>query len=69
MAILLLGRSSLTLFETDFRYHVPDTGLEFRGEFADVIFGNPANLRANNDTSDRLSAGDAIFVKRSAISI
>jgi hypothetical protein len=28
--------------------NVPDTALEFRGEFADVLFVNPANLRANH---------------------
>ncbi len=58
---ILLGRSSLTIFETDFRYHVPDTGLEFRGEFADVIFGNPANLRANNDTDPFDNVGKSMF--------
>ncbi|MGH6848644.1 MAG: hypothetical protein ACREC0_14785 [Methylocella sp.] len=58
---ILLGRSSLTIFETDFRYRVPDTGLEFRGEFADVIFGNPANLRANNDTDPTDNVGKSMF--------
>jgi hypothetical protein len=57
----LLGRSSLTIFETDFRYHVPDTGLEFRGEFADVIVGNPANLRANNDGDPTNNVGKSLF--------
>ncbi|MDQ6870292.1 MAG: hypothetical protein M3178_18920 [Pseudomonadota bacterium] len=57
----LLGRSSLAIFETDFRYHVPDTGLEFRGEFADVIVGNPANLRANNDGDPTNNAGKTLF--------
>jgi hypothetical protein len=57
----LLGRSSLAIFETDFRYHVPDTGLEFRGEFADVIIGNPANLRANNDTDPSNNVGKSLF--------
>jgi hypothetical protein len=58
---ILLGRSSLTIFETDFRYHVPDTGLEFRGEFVDVLFGNPANLRANNDTDPFDNTGKSMF--------
>jgi hypothetical protein len=58
---VLLGRSSLTIFETDFRYHVPDTGLEFRGEFADVIVGNPANLRANNDGDPTNNVGKSLF--------
>jgi hypothetical protein len=57
----LLGRSSLAIFETDFRYHVPDTGLEFRGEFADVIVGNPANLRANNDGDPTNNVGKSLF--------
>ncbi len=57
----LLGRSSLAIFETDFRYHLPDTGLEFRGEFADVIVGNPANLRANNDTGPTNNVGKSLF--------
>jgi hypothetical protein len=58
---ILLGRSSLTIFETDFRFHIPDTGLEFRGEFAEVIFGNPANLRANNDTDPTDNVGKSMF--------
>lgn len=58
---ILLGRSNLTIFETDFRYHVPDSGLEFRGEFADVIFGNPANLRTNNDTDPTNNVGKSMF--------
>jgi hypothetical protein len=58
---ILLGRSSLTILETDFRYRVPNTGLEFRGEFADVVFGNPANLRANNDTDPTDNVGKSMF--------
>jgi hypothetical protein len=38
-----------------------DTGLEFRGEFADVIVGNPANLRANNDTDPTNNVGKSLF--------
>jgi hypothetical protein len=44
-----LGRTSLGLLDTEFRYRVPDTGFEFRDEATGVFFGNPANLRANND--------------------
>ena len=58
---ILLGRSSLTILETDFRYHVPDTGLEFRGEFVDVLVGNPANLRANNDTDPFNNVGKSLW--------
>ncbi len=56
-----LGRSSLTIFETDFRYHVPDTGLEFRGEFADILIGNPANLRVNNDLDPVNNVGKSLW--------
>jgi hypothetical protein len=45
----LLGGSSLTMFDAEFRYRVPNTGFEFRGEWVGATFGNPANLRANND--------------------
>lgn len=57
----LLGRSSLTILETDFRYHVPDTGLEFRGQVADVLIGNPANLRANNDSDPFDNVGKSLW--------
>jgi len=56
-----LGQSSLTIFETDFRYRVPDTGLEFRGEFADIILGSPANLRANNDLDPFNNVGKSLW--------
>lgn len=45
----LLGRSNLALFDAEFRYRVQGTGLELRGEYVEARFGNPANLRANND--------------------
>lgn len=57
----LLGRSSLTILETDFRYHVPDTGLEFRGEVVGALIGNPANLRANNDTDPFNNVGKSLW--------
>ncbi len=44
-----LGRSSLTMFDAEFRYRIPETWLELRGEYVRVTFGNPINLRANND--------------------
>jgi hypothetical protein len=56
-----LGRSSLTIFETDFRYHVPDTGLEFRGEFADILIGNSSNLRVNNDLDPFNNVGKSLW--------
>jgi hypothetical protein len=44
-----LGQSSLAMFDTEFRYRIPNSGFELRGEVVHVSFGNPANLRANND--------------------
>lgn len=44
-----LGKSSFALFDAEFRYRVQNTGLELRGEYIRASFGNPANLRANND--------------------
>ena len=56
-----LGQSSLALFDTEFRYRVPDSGLELRGEFVGVAFGNPANLRANNDGDPTNNVGKAMW--------
>ncbi len=56
-----LGRSSLTMFDAEFRYRVPDTGFEFRGEYVKAIFGNPANLRANNDSDPTNNVGKTMW--------
>jgi hypothetical protein len=56
-----LGRSSLTLLDSEFRYRLPQTGLELRGEFARASFGNPANLRANNDGDPTNNVGDSMW--------
>ncbi|HWN52623.1 MAG TPA: hypothetical protein VNO18_22855 [Xanthobacteraceae bacterium] len=56
-----LGRSSLTMFDAEFRYRVPDTGFEARGEYVFVSFGNPANLRANNDTDPTNNVGKTMY--------
>jgi hypothetical protein len=57
----LLGRSSLTMFDAEFRYRVPDTGFEARGEYVFVSFGNPANLRANNDSDPTNNVGKTMY--------
>ncbi|MEW6644801.1 MAG: hypothetical protein AB1586_30155 [Pseudomonadota bacterium] len=57
----LLGRSSLTLFDTEFRYRVQGTGLELRGEYVQARFGNPANLRANNDSDPTNNVGKMMY--------
>jgi hypothetical protein len=57
----LLGRSSLAMFDAEFRYRVPDSGWEVRGEGVYVTFGNPANLRANNDSDPTDNVGKAMY--------
>ncbi len=56
-----LGRNSLLLFDAEFRYRVPSTGLELRGEYVRASFGNPANLRANNDSDPTNNVGKSMF--------
>ena len=56
-----LGRSSMTIFDAEFRYRVPDTGLELRGESVWIGFGHPENLRANNDTDPTNNVGRTMF--------
>ena len=58
---MLLGRSSLTMFDSEFRYRIPNTGLELRGEGVFVTFGNPANLRANNDSDPTNNVGKTMY--------
>jgi hypothetical protein len=57
----LLGRSSLALFDAEFRYRVQGTGLELRGEYVQARFGNPANLRANNDSDPTNNVGKSMW--------
>lgn len=56
-----LGRSSLAMFDAEFRYRVPDSGLELRGEYVHVGFGNPTNLRANNDSDPTDNVGKSMY--------
>jgi hypothetical protein len=56
-----LGASSLAMFDAEFRYRVPNTGLELRGEYVHVGFGHPENLRANNDTDPTDNVGNSMF--------
>jgi hypothetical protein len=56
-----LGRSSLTMLDAEFRYRVPNTGLELRGEYVQAWFGNPANLRANNDSDPTDNVGRTMW--------
>jgi len=57
----LLGRNSLGIFDAEFRYRVPTTGLELRGEYVRVNFGHPENLRANNDTDPTNNVGKTMY--------
>ncbi len=57
----LLGKSSLALLDAEFRYRVQGTGLELRGEYVQARFGNPANLRANNDSDPTNNVGKTMW--------
>lgn len=57
----VLGKNSLTLLDGEFRYRVPNSGLELRGEYVHVTFGSPANLRANNDGDDTNNVGKTMY--------
>jgi len=56
-----LGKNSMLIVDTEARYRVPNTGLELRAEYAYVRFGNPENLRANNDTDDTNNVGKTMY--------
>ncbi len=56
-----LGRSSLTMFDAEFRYRVPNTGLELRGEYVRAQFGRPENLRANKDSDPTNNVGKSMY--------
>lgn len=52
-----LGRNSMTIADTELRYRKPHSGLELRGEYVQVFYGNPGNLRANNDSDATNNVG------------
>lgn len=56
-----LGDSSLTIVDSELRYRIPKTGWELRGEYAEVFFGDPQNLRANNNTDETDNVGDTMW--------
>jgi hypothetical protein len=56
-----LGHNSMTIFDTEARYRVPNTGLELRAEYAYINFSNPENLRANNDSLDNNNVGKDMY--------
>jgi hypothetical protein len=56
-----LGTNAMTIFDTEARYRVPNTGLELRAEYAYVNFSNPENLRANNDGDPLNNVGKDMY--------
>jgi hypothetical protein len=58
---LPLHHSSLTMVDSELRYRMPGTGFEARGEYVQVFFGHPANLRANNDTDPTNNVGRTMY--------
>jgi hypothetical protein len=58
---LPLGSSSLLIVDTEGRYLIPNTGFELRAEYDQMWFGNPASLRANNDTDPTDNVGKTMY--------
>jgi hypothetical protein len=56
-----LGSTSMAVFDAEFRYRIPNTWIELRGEGVWVSFSNPANLRANNDTDPTDNVGKNMY--------
>ncbi len=56
-----LRHSSLTLVDSELRYRLPGTGFEARGEYVQVFFGHPGNLRANNDSDPTTNVGRTMY--------
>ena len=57
----MLGSTSMGVYDAEFRYRIPETWVELRGEGVFVSFGNPANLRANNDTDPTDNVGKSMY--------
>ena len=56
-----LGSTSMGVFDAEFRYRIPHTWIELRGEGVWVTFSNPANLRANNDSDPTDNVGKNMY--------
>jgi hypothetical protein len=56
-----LGMTSMGVYDAEFRYRIPDTWVELRGEGVFVSFSNPAALRANNDTDPTDNVGKTMY--------
>ena len=57
----LLGDTSMGKYDAEFRYRIPETWVELRGEAVWATFGNPANLRANNDGDPTNNVGKSMY--------
>ena len=57
----LLGDTSMGIYDAEFRYRIPETWVELRGEGVWATFGNPANLRANNDGDPTNNVGKSMY--------
>ena len=49
------------IYDAEFRYRIPETWVELRGEEVWATFGNPANLRANNDGDPTNDVGKSMY--------
>ena len=49
------------VYDAEFRYRIPNTWVELRGEGVWVTFSNPANLRANNDGDPTDNVGKNMY--------
>ena len=56
-----LHHSSLTMVDSELRYRMPGTGFEARGEYVQIFFGHPGNLRANNDSDPTNNVGRTMY--------
>jgi hypothetical protein len=56
-----LGQTSMGVYDAEFRYRIPQTWVELRGEGVLVTFGDPANLRANNDGDPTNNLGRSMY--------
>jgi hypothetical protein len=56
-----LNKTSMGVFDAEFRYRIPNTWLEFRGEGVWVTFSSPGSLRANNDGDPTDNVGKSMY--------
>lgn len=57
----LNGDIPVDIIDTELRYLLPNTGWEFRADFAIDLIGNDSNLRANNDGDSTNNVGSYMW--------